>query len=142
MNGKALEDFEGVTGFNVSLIFRSINYGQVRSVKKGQTNVLTFWAVDAASAVVDLTGYTLAFQIKNPTSQAVLVTKDNGGTGGVELVDDETGQVDVTLSVADAALLTSELVVFNLQFTDPDEVVTTAYSGSLRVFEGAVADDE
>lgn len=125
----------------MSLIFRAINYGQVRSVKKGQTNVLTFWAVDAASAVVDLTGYTLVFQIKEPTSQVVLVAKDNGVTGGIEVVDDETGQVDVTLSVADAALLTSELVVFNLQFTDGDDVVTTAYSGSLRVFEGAVADE-
>jgi hypothetical protein len=125
----------------VSLIFRGINYGQVRSVKKGQTNVLTFWAVDAASAVIDLTGYTLVFQIKEPTSQAVLVAKDNGVTGGVEVVDDETGQVDVTLSVADTALLTSELVVFNLQFTDGDDVVTTAYSGSLRIFEGAVADE-
>lgn len=125
----------------MSLIFRGINYGQVRSVKKGQTNVLTFWAIDAASAVVDLTGYTLVFQIKEPTSQAVLVAKDNGVAGGVEIVDDETGQVDVTLSVADAALLTSELVVFNLQFTDGDDVVTTAYSGSLRVFEGAVADE-
>jgi len=125
----------------VSLIFRGINYGQVRSVKKGQTNVLTFWAVDAASAVVDLTGYTLVFQVKEPTSHAVLVAKDNGVTGGVEVVDDETGQVDVTLSVADAALLTSELVVFNLQFTDGDDVVTTAYSGSLRVFQGAVADE-
>lgn len=125
----------------MSLIFRGINYGQVRSVKKGQTNVLTFWAVDAASAVIDLTGYTLVFQIKEPTSQAVLVAKDNGVTGGVEVVDDETGQVDVTLSVADTALLTSELVVFNLQFTDGDDVVTTAYSGSLRIFEGAVADE-
>lgn len=125
----------------MSLIFRGINYGQVRSVKKGQTNVLTFWAVDAASAVVDLTGYTLVFQIKEPTSQAVLVAKDNGVIGGVDVIDDETGQVDVTLSVADAALLTSELVVFNLQFTDGDDVVTTAYSGSLRVFEGAVADE-
>ena len=125
----------------MSLIFRGINYGQVRSVKKGQTNVLTFWAVDAASAVVDLTGYTLVFQVKEPTSQAVLVAKDNGVSGGVEVVDDETGQVDITLSVADAALLTSELVVFNLQFTDGDDVVTTAYSGSLRVFEGAVADE-
>lgn len=125
----------------MSLIFRGINYGQVRSVKQGQTNVLTFWAVDAASAVVDLTGYTLVFQVKEPTSQAVLVAKDNGVTGGVEVVDDETGQVDVTLSVADAALLTSELVVFNLQFTDGDDVVTTAYSGSLRVFQGAVADE-
>lgn len=125
----------------MSLIFRGINYGQVRSVKKGQTNVLTFWAVDAASAVVDLTGYTLVFQIKEPTSQAVLVAKDNGVTGGVEVVDDETGQVDITLSVADAALLTSELVTFNFQFTDGDDVATTAYSGSLRVFEGAVADE-
>lgn len=125
----------------MSLIFRGINYGQVRSVKQGQTNVLTFWAVDAASAVVDLTGYTLVFQIKEPTSQAVMVAKDNGVTGGVEVVDDETGQVDVTLSVADAALLTSELVVFNLQFTDGNDVVTTAYSGSLRVFKGAVADE-
>lgn len=125
----------------MSLIFRGINYGQVRSVKQGQTNVLTFWAVDAASAVVDLTGYTLVFQVKEPTSQAVLAAKDNGVTGGVEVVDDETGQVDVTLSVADAALLTSELVVFNLQFTDGDDVVTTAYSGSLRVFQGAVADE-
>ena len=125
----------------MSLIFRTINYGQVRSVKKGQTNVLTFWAIDAASAVVDLTGYTLVFQVKEPTSQAVLVAKDNGVTGGVEVVDDETGQVDITLSVADAALLTSGLVVFNFQFTDGDDVVTTAYSGSLRVFQGAVEDE-
>jgi hypothetical protein len=88
-----------------------------------ETNFIFFRGEDVALnfAMIpptDVTGWSMTFTVRNKLAGSTQFTKDNGGTGGLTIVDAKAGTFKVSIAKGDTSGLTPGGFVYDVKRTD------------------------
>lgn len=104
------------------------------AIDQGATFQKLFRWRDGDGALVDLTGYLARMQVRNSfDSTTPLVDVDSAAKGGVQLQVGGLGEIAVTLTAAQTALLPRVAGVYDLELVSPTGTVTRLVQGRARI---------
>jgi len=85
----------------------------------GEDKILEYQVKDTTGNIIDITGWSIEWVLReDPDTSTVLVTKDNGGNGGLSITNAVNGIFQVTMDAADTSALPEGRYAYGASRTD------------------------
>lgn len=96
--------------------------------RRGDTFSKNYLVRDRNGNVADLTGYVFVSQVRSDTESVTVIT-----TPTITVTSAVEGAISLTMTAAQTAAWTLDVMVYDVQATAPDGVVTTIVAGNIKV---------